>query len=486
VGCDNKTAIGSVTVTGCTISIEPYPVLNSPQPADQRPVLQNDRVRVAIDLGVGGVIREITDLQVGENMVNCFVKPDGTRDTGRDDQIALYGYPEKGFTKNGKPILDDIGYNPVQGGSVAGQFSPILGYGRTDKILYSKTRALHWGVDNEAGDYTIEQWIRLENNIVRQHVRITGDRPERTKYPDSRQQELPCVYTSSLFYQYFVVRGEPYTNAPLVHVNSIQNIDGSGTSMDQYKNEGRMGPFNVDASEPWIAAIRSGSNRGMALHTPYSHEFKAALFHSPGQGTPESTNAGYISNSSTMILDPDGVYEYDINRVVGTLDEIRSTINTLPRSETKPNYVFAGNPTRHGFMYRKGYDQGYPLRGNELTITPTDRRFRLVSPRKGYKAAEFGVIYVRMRAITPERQLLLDWRKVGQTELEAENGSQAIRFNIIPDNQYHTYAIPVKNISTWSGIINNFTIRYTDTREETINGQQFGVKWISATDLGDQ
>ncbi|QIP14303.1 hypothetical protein G8759_17610 [Spirosoma aureum] len=487
-GCTSKTATGTVTVDGCTPpSNEDYPILNSPQPDDKRPILQNERVRVAIDLGVGGVVREVTDLQVGENMINCYVKSNGKRDPGRDDQISLYSLPDAntGWTQNGKRVLDDIGYNPVQGGSIAGDYSPILGYGRTDKMLYCKTRGLHWGLSNEPGDYIVEQWIRLEGNIVRRHVRITGSRPDQTKYADSRQQELPCTYTSSMYYQFYVVQGDPYTNAPLVNVNAIPNIGGSGKSFNQYNYQGHMGPYDISASEPWIVAVRPNTNRGLALHTPYSHEFKAGLFDSPGIGPPESINAGYIANTVNMILDPNGVYEFDINVVVGTLDEIRNTINTLPRSETKPNYVFANSPTRKGFTYRKGYDQGFPV-GDELVITPTDRRFRLSSPQKGYKTAEFGTIYVRMRAITPETQLSLDWKKVGQSELEAEQSNQAIRFNIIPDNRYHTYAIPVKNSAQWNGIVNSFTIRYINPTESGIQGQQFGVKWISATDLGDQ
>jgi hypothetical protein len=487
-GCTSKTSVGVITVDGCTPpSNEGYPILNSPQPDDKRPILQNERVRVAIDLGVGGVVREVTDLQVGENMINCYVKSNGKRDPGRDDQISLYSLPDAntGWTQNGKRVLDDIGYNPVQGGSIAGDYSPILGYGRTDKMLYCKTRGMHWGLSNEPGDYIVEQWIRLEGNIVRRHVRITGSRPDQTKYADSRQQELPCTYTSSMYYQFYVVQGDPYTNAPLVNVNAIPNIGGSGKSFNQYNYQGHMGPYDISASEPWIVAVRPNTNRGLALHTPYSNEFKAGLFDSPGIGPPESINAGYIANTVNMILDPNGVYEFDINMVVGTLDEIRSTINTLPRAETKPNYVFANSPTRKGFTYRKGYDQGFPV-GDELVITPTDRRFRLSSPQKGYKTVEFGTIYVRMRAITPETQLSLDWKKIGQSELEAEQSNQKIQFNIIPDNRYHTYAIPVKNSAQWNGIVNSFTIRYINPSESGIQGQQFGVKWISASDLGDQ
>ncbi|RYE93271.1 MAG: hypothetical protein EOO77_45705, partial [Oxalobacteraceae bacterium] len=341
-------------------------MLSSPYPSDKRPVLQNERVRVAVDLGVGGVIREVTDLQVGENMINCMVYSDGRRDPGRDDQISLYGMPNAatGWSQGGKPVLDDIGYNPVQGGDIAGNFSPMLGYGRTDKVLYTKTRNLLWGLNNEPGHYIVEQWIRLDGNVVKRHVKIVGNRPDNTKYDDVRQQELPCTYTNSAYYQYYIAQGDPYSNAPSINVNSIQNLGGSGTSLNNYRNQGQMGPLNVDSSEPWIAAIRPSNGRGLALHTPYSHEFKVGLFNEMGWGPPESINAGYIANTVSMPLDPNGVYEFDINMIVGTLSEIRNTVNTLPRSETKPNYIFNGNPTRCGFYYRKGYDQGFPV-GNE-------------------------------------------------------------------------------------------------------------------------
>ncbi|QKZ14490.1 hypothetical protein [Spirosoma sp. KUDC1026] len=487
-GCAIKTATVVVNVSGCANQTgDPYPILNSAWPDDKRPVLKNDRLRVAIDLGVGAVIREVTDLQVGENMINCMVKGDGKRDPGRDDQISLYALPSDSqhWTQNGKQVLDDIGYNPVQGGDVAGNFSPVLGYGRTDNMLYSKTRSLLWGLNNELGDYIVEQWIRLDNNIVRRHVRISGSRADQTKYDGTRQQELPCTYTNSAYYQYYVVQGEANTNAPWLNVNSMPNIAGPGKSLNQITNGSYNGPFNVNASEPWIAAIKPSIGRGIALHTPYSHEFKVGIFGEMGWGPAESSNAGYIANGMSLVMDPNGVYEFDINMVAGTIDEIKNTLKTLPQSETKPNYRFAGNATRHGFYYRNGYDQGYPI-SDELSITPTDRRFRIISPQKGYKASEFGVIYVRLRAQTSETQLVLDWRKVGQSELDAAVAGQQITFKITGDNQYRTIAIPVNLHSKWNGQINDFSIRYANPSETLTSGQQIGIKWISATNLGDQ
>jgi hypothetical protein len=351
-------------------------------------------------------------------------------------------------------------------------------------VLYTKTRNLLWGQSNEPGHYIVEQWIRLEGNVVKRHVKIVGNRPDNTKYDDVRQQELPCTYTNSAYYQYYIAQGDPYSNAPSVNVNGIQNLGGSGTSLNNYGNRGQMGPLNVDSSEPWIAAIRPSNGRGLALHTPYSHEFKVGLFNEMGWGPAESINAGYIANTVSMPLDPNGVYEFDINMIVGTLSEIRNTVNTLPRSETKPNYIFNGSPTRCGFYYRKGYDQGFPV-GNELVITPTDRRFKIVSPNKGYRASETPTLYVRMRAITTETRMVLEWRKVGQTELEAAQADQTITFNVQGDNQYHTIAIPTGQNSKWSGTISNFSIRYENVSETKVSGHQLGVKWISANNLGD-
>jgi hypothetical protein len=462
-----------------------YPILSSSQPADQRPSIQNERVRVAIDLGVGGVIREVTDLQVGENMINCLVKSDGKRDTGRDDQISLYSLPDANtqWTTGGSALHDDIGYNPVQGGDIMNNRGHILGYGKTNNMLYCKSRGLHWGLNNVPGDYVVEQWIRLEGNIVRRHIRITGDRPDNTRYDNARQQELPCTYTSGSYYQYYVVQGTPYTNAPLVNVNSIPNFNGPGKTLNDYHGGFQVSPLDIDASEPWIAAVRPSDNRGLALHTPFSHEFKVGLFNEVGAGPPESYNAGYIACSPTMILDRNGVYEFDINMVVGTLNEIRSTVNNLSRSETKPNYVFAGQGKRHGFYYRSGYDQGYPV-GDELAITPTDRRFRIITPRKGYKAADFNTVYIRMRAQTPETQMVLAWRKVGQSELSSLQAGQQMTFPVQGDNQYRTIAIPVGNHPTWNGTINELIIKYITPNGDT-NGQQIGVKWISSDNLGN-
>jgi hypothetical protein len=90
-----------------------------------------------------------------------------------------------------------------------------------------------------------------------------------------------------------------------------------------------------------------------------------------------------------------------------------------------------------------------------------------------------------MRAITTETRMVLEWRKVGQTELEAAQANQTITFNVQGDNQYHTIAIPTGQNSKWNGTISNFSIRYENVSENFVSGQQFGVKWISATNLGD-
>lgn len=73
--------------------------------------IQNDRIKVGIDLNLGGSITYLADVLKEENLIN-------NHDWGRQVQMSFYSQPRP-YTPNGKqpaPYWRGLGWNPIQSG----------------------------------------------------------------------------------------------------------------------------------------------------------------------------------------------------------------------------------------------------------------------------------------------------------------------------------------------------------------------------------
>ncbi len=193
--------------------------------------------KVGIDLGFGGVISEIYDLnnteiesrvytidgknvtkvdyadildeQYGANYISRetgLINLINKFDRGRYLQQSYYGTSQKPY-ELGDYNGQEWPYNPVQGGNLVinnadgttkgNEASKVIDFRITDKQIYVKTRPLDWGKnsvdypDSYVTDSYMEAWYVFEDGMIKTYCRFV----DFSGYPShTRDQELPAVY----------------------------------------------------------------------------------------------------------------------------------------------------------------------------------------------------------------------------------------------------------------------------------------------------
>ncbi|MEO0447994.1 MAG: hypothetical protein AAF191_18150, partial [Verrucomicrobiota bacterium] len=163
-----------------------FVVAQAPQNADMS-FLENDEVRVGVDLNRGGAIVYLSR-DDGENLINNY-------DLGRQVQLSVFSGPIPFATKGQQPKEHwaHLGWNPIQAGDDFGNGSPVLDHQNDGSTLFVRTRPLQWPLDQVPGDCLFEQKISLDGAVVFVRARLINQRRDLTLYP-ARHQELPALY----------------------------------------------------------------------------------------------------------------------------------------------------------------------------------------------------------------------------------------------------------------------------------------------------
>jgi hypothetical protein len=258
---------------------------SAPNPLDLY-FLQNRFVKVGINPNAGGAISFLAPIDSGHNLVNTY-------DFGRYIQQSYYGGPD-GSTWANKPWS----WNPVQGGSATGQPSQLLEYKNKGKFIYAKTVPKHWATGENIPDVIMEEWISLENQIVRIHFRMhyTG----RVVHPPA-DQELPAVFLDHRLETLAYYKGPlPWTAAPLTHIKP--------TAINQYD----------DIPENWASFVNE-RNWGVGVYVP---GVSRITYYSRGD---DKSSCSYLAPIKTFPIIPRTVIDYDVFLRVGSLVEIRNS-----------------------------------------------------------------------------------------------------------------------------------------------------------------
>ncbi|MDB5239765.1 MAG: hypothetical protein JWP57_390, partial [Spirosoma sp.] len=189
----------AITPSPTTGSATPEP---SPVAPPKRLFLANDKVRVGIDLNMGGAINYLSEAGSTVNMVN-------NNDLGRQVQTSIYNGPNP-YSINGKdPVADwwNLGWNPVQTGDYYNHPARIVSYQQSQNLLYVKTIPLIWPLFDEPADCVMEHWLELRNNTVHVRCRIVINRADTTQYR-AHTQETPCVYLNGPYYRFVTYSGD--------------------------------------------------------------------------------------------------------------------------------------------------------------------------------------------------------------------------------------------------------------------------------------
>lgn len=266
-------------------------------------VIDNGRVQVGISSTWGGVITKLAySLSSWFNFVD-----NGLPDTGRSIQVSLYQAGEPYI--NGWPCAGGTwGWNPVQAGTMsAGSCSPVgsgvLSLSNGGSWLYSSTQPMHWNPNLGRSNVVIEQTVQFvgaHNNVVRLDYTVHNSEG----FTISRTHEAPVAYITNYFNHHVVYNGpSPWTYGPVSEV-------GNG---------------NPGATEPWIAVMLQDADTGaytsgVALYVPdYPQGFNFQAV----------SGATAVQNWRDMTIPPGASASFTAFLVLGSLDEIRSTIYAL-------------------------------------------------------------------------------------------------------------------------------------------------------------
>ena len=258
-----------------------------------RPALiENDHLRIGVDLASGGAISYFSQKHPERNLVNHH-------DTGRFIQQSYYG-DRDGSQWSGHPWR----WNPVQGGGCHGERAKVLDSQITPTEIYAKTEPKLWATGANVPDATMEEWIHLHGKCAHLHFKFTYNGSRRN---DAALQEVPAVFMDYELSRLVSYTGnKPWTEAPLTY----REIG--------WPNE------QVRADENWAAFVDE-NGWGLGVYFPGTSAVTAYRYRptkNPMTG-PDGDACSYLAPTQRLTILPGFTYSYDVGLTIGTSSEIR-------------------------------------------------------------------------------------------------------------------------------------------------------------------
>lgn len=394
--------------------------------------LDNGKIKVGVNLDLGGAITYLFTSGSDNNLVN-------SADWGRQIQMSFYSGPVP-FASNGKqprPEWAGLGWNPIQSGDVAGIRSRVLAHKNDGKEMYTKCIPMQWPLDNVPGECTFETWISLRGNVVDVRCRLNNARSDKTQYL-GRSQELPAVYTNGPWYRLVTYDGDkPFTN-------------------DATSDKPIVFPWTGwQATENWTALVDK-NGFGLGIVAPDTFSTIGGFAGTPGAGGPKDGPTGYIAPLHQDILDHNIVYDYHYHLIVGDLSEIRRQAATLTPHAQPPNYVFAKD--RQHWIYGNATDTGWPIRG-ALKVKLDRADPQLYSPDAFWPAAKAPKLYVKAAFHGGGSTAQIFWNRFDARDVDAK---RSITFPLVSDGKMRVYAVDLSKSPEYKGDIIKLRFDPTD------------------------
>ena len=282
------------------------------QNSDSLPVIDNGILTLKLDLTRGGAICYLSLSGSNRSIVNIS-------DEGRYIQQSYYAGKSIDRKADGQAkSWSPWSWNPIQVGDYNRNRAKILSFKKNGNELYVKCIPMQWDMNNRPAEAEMEQWTKLDGNVLKVHNKLTCHRTDHI-YGDSipNDQELPAVYPiSALKNLYTYLGNSPFTNAPLDNPSVVK------------LSSGFWGIY-PKVTEHWMAFV-DDRLWGMGIYNPKCDRFLAGMAGIPG-GESTSGSTSYIAPVKKEILYKNSVYEYEYHVIIGTLNEIRSTIYKLQK-----------------------------------------------------------------------------------------------------------------------------------------------------------
>lgn len=396
--------------------------IGASRPAPQMSYLDNGMVRIGVDLAMGGVITYFSRSSQSASVVNVH-------DLGREIQQSYYSGP----TPYGEshPAFPDWPWNPIGAGDIYGNPSRVTASRNDGKTIYVRTVPMQWALDLVPCECHFETWITLDGYAANVRYRLTNHRnDDLTQYPPYGQ-ELPAVYTIGRLHRIVTYDGpEPFSNAPV-----------------------REAPSNYASYTPtenWMALL-DDSGWGLGVLNANADSFVAWFYGKPGAGGPEDDATGYLAPRRAETLDHNITYSHDASLILGTLSEIRAYAIAHQPRDMRPDHRFdvrRFEEDRQHFRYVNARDTGLPFKGG-LRVLLDQRDPQIWLPAGRWEAGALPVVYVTAAFHTQDTLAEVFWSMPGETF----SASRRVGFAVIPDGEFHTYAVHLDSSREYRGVI---------------------------------
>lgn len=387
--------------------------------------LENDQVRVGVDLDLGGALTFLASTKDGANVINNF-------DLGRQVQLSFYSGPVPFEADAQKPAEHwrHLGWNPIQAGDDFKHGSEVLTHENDGRQIHLSCRPLQWPLNHVPGDCIFDSWLELDGSVVKARARLTNARTDRTQYP-ARLQELPAVYANASFHRVMSYQGaRPFTDDAIAAVPTPQGKH----------------PWSFwTGTEGW-AALLDERDHGLGLITPGRVHFTGGFAGKPGPNDTHATSTGYLASQGQELLDHNIVYEFRYELVLGSLDEIRARAKHW-RPTAPPSWSFSRD--RQGWHYYNAADTGWPVK-EHLHVQLEQDDPQLISPYLFWQASEAPYLVIEAAFHTTQKQAALMWQPHGESGFSSAHQTL---FPIVADGEFHRHVVHLAALPTYRGAI---------------------------------
>jgi len=300
---------------------------------DEIVYVQNDKLKIGVNLSWGGALSYLEDLDssveavivdgktvvdssasslYGTRAVNKNVNLINCHDTGRLVQQSYYGRVKEQGYQNGEYMGNVWPYNPVQGGNQFNETSKIVDLAVGDDYIYVKTRPLDWAKEGiSITSSYMEATYTLDGGLLHTQCRFI----DFSGYTFTRSnQEIPAFYCI-----------EPLNRFVYCKDGKIVNVDGLGFWAESYPH--------FELSENWAAFTdeRDGSF-GIGILTPGKTDSVAGVFargETTGKNPSASASTSYVAILDTFTLESFVPFTYEYYVTTGDVNEIRATFASV-------------------------------------------------------------------------------------------------------------------------------------------------------------
>jgi len=284
--------------------------------------LENDILKVGINLKAGGQLTYISRASSSVNLVN------NGPDKGRQIQIDTYQDPPV-YTQGGETAgaLDPnapSSYNATMGGDYQGNTMSLIDYHPVTNGYYIKIRPLIWGLTGKLSQLYIEATYTLLDNYVKIDYVYTSYRTDGQYTSGSfNSAAVPAMFISANLNKYKYYDGSnPFTNDTVTQ----------GTLPIQ--NQGESIIF-TNPTEYWTMVYRdSDATNGVGLYNPNGTDFQLKQLEVyPGDPTYTEFSNGFTYMNSGEFFDIVDRSNYTKSMtayiLIGSESEIRNKVYEL-------------------------------------------------------------------------------------------------------------------------------------------------------------